>query len=109
MESKNGPTEVNMKVAGLTTKQMEMENYIMLMETYTKAIGKMIKQMEKAHTFIKTEPAIKENGKMINSMGLARRLGPMEQYMMVNILRARRMGKESSLLLTVLYIVENLK
>jgi hypothetical protein len=40
------------------------------------------------------ELATKENGKTINNTGLELRLGQMEQFMMDNIMRARKTEKE---------------
>jgi hypothetical protein len=66
--SRNGLTVHDMKVNGLTTKQMALENWFMQMAIFMKANGETIKQMDRELTFMQMEPNIKVSGKMINNM-----------------------------------------
>lgn len=84
-----------MKETGSTIKLTDTENYFMPMATFTKGSGEKIKPMEREIIFMPMVPNIQVIGKMISSMVLELRHGQMEQFMRVNIMRAKRTVKEN--------------
>ena len=78
------------KENGETEKQTDMENYIMLMETFTKESGLMIKLIVLGHTLMQMELNTLGSGKMTNNMDKDLKRGLMEQFMMDNILKEKK-------------------
>ena len=68
----------------------------MLMEMSMKETGKMTKLMATESTCMPTGRDTKESGKKISSMERVLNDGPMEQFMMGSILKAKSMGGEPS-------------
>lgn len=69
----------NMKDYGKIIQQMDVVNFIMLMEIFTKENGMMIKLMDGEFIYIKMELNMKGNGKMINKMVKVKKNGLMAQ------------------------------
>jgi len=69
-ESKFGQMVQNMREYGKIIKQMEKENFGILMEMFMKAIGSMIKPKGKVLIFMQITQSIQANGKMTCRMGM---------------------------------------
>jgi len=94
--NKYGRMDHYMKDSGIKIKPTSMEDSFILMETCMKGSGKMIKLVEWANTFIRREEYTRVNGKMISKMERDRRVGQMEQTMMENTRKDKRVDVEYS-------------
>ena len=85
---------LSMKVSGEMERQTARASYIMLTATFMKVIGWTIKLMETELIHMLTELSMLASGEMTNSMGKDSKLGQTEQFMRVNISKARKMEME---------------
>ena len=83
-----GQMVLNMRVNGVKTKQMALENSGMLMEMYMKEIGKKTKLTDMECTSMSMEHDMKVNGKMIFKMEQEPRAGLMDLSIKEAIKRA---------------------
>ena len=82
---RNGLMVPYMKVNGKTIEHMDKASSLILMEISMRASGSMTKPMVTVSTIILMVLAMRATGEKISNMGMAKRVGPMAQYMRVNI------------------------
>ena len=107
--NRSGSTVLAMRVSGEMEKPTDTENCTTLTEISMKVTGLTIKQMATEPILTQTVRSMLVSGRTINSTGSDSRPGPMEQYMKVHTLRARRMAKENLHLLMDQSIKVNFK
>ncbi len=101
--SKYGPTVLNIKVNGATTKLTAMESLFMQMAMSMKASGKMIKPMVWDIICMLMELLTMESGKMTSSMEMERKRGLMARDMKALIMKAKNMEGGHFVLQMALY------
>jgi hypothetical protein len=95
--SRLGLMERAMKGIGLTTRQAERENSLMLTEMFTMETGRRIKLQATAFTPIRTVQDTKGNGFKTISMVMEYKLGLTEANMKEDIRKARKTDKANTL------------
>ena len=94
--NKNGPTAVDMRAAGITTRQTVMESYTMRMETSMKETGRMIKRTEEGYIRTRMERSITESGKTTNNTALVLKHGQTAPSTKACISKEKRTAEASS-------------
>lgn len=95
MVNKCGRMVLAMREIGRRIKHKVMENYITVITMCMKGNGLRIRQMERVSIHMQMGQNIMEIGKTISNMVMVRNPGQMGLFMKVNIMKAKRMGKEN--------------
>ena len=95
LENQNGLLDHFMKENGLMMLPEVKENFITLMEIYTKEILSKTRHKDKGNILIKMELNISEGGKKINKMVKAQKFGPTEVNLKENSQEEKNKEKEN--------------
>ena len=87
--SKHGLMELATKATGKIIELSAKASLCILMEMFTKATGLMTRQTVLEFMFMLMELDTKVCGRMISSMVEAKKVGPMAQFILVNISRGK--------------------